>query len=483
MKTDEPILTPTINIHAHLFTADHVPPIQLYYMFRGIIGETVAGGTEYVDIMHKGWRWLMVLLLLAGSAVVRPLGRSVVRGFVRLIGTVSRLSESDLRSILGVRGDRLDAFHFVRFVVRRVRALRGDPVGTPPFSRAIMELVAAIYERQQELNASAGAPKTQREVYEEYAASIGTETRFRELVALSMNFDDAFGDTFRPELAVLPTTRFPDQAEELASLAAGAGQLKIHPFLAVDPRRYSPDGTAKRNGERSLLEDIAHYESIGFSGIKTYPPLGYLPEDVRLEPLFDHCLKEQVPVITHAGVGGAGRKGAVNASGLGHPYYWLPVVNRLIREYADAPDRQASWRFRLCLAHFGGGGPLVEKTEGWWDEVVAMIDLYRNHSDLVEIYTDLSFNLPRNRPEAGRYLDSLRRAFCRNEYRMSRLLFGCDWWMYLYTTDPLTYYRRLFGALPGAGASLCDGPQRFVDTLDENARRFLYGEPLARQAG
>ena len=476
MKSNEPVLTPTINIHAHLFAADHVQPIQLYYMFRGIIGETVAGGTDYVDVMHRGRRWLLVLLMFVVSAVVRPLGRSTVRGFVRLLETVSHLSESDLRSILGVRGNRLDAFHLVRFVVRRVRALRGGSGGDEPFSRAIMELVAAIYERQQELNETTGAAKTQREVYDSYVTAVAGRTRFRELVALSMNFDDAFGDTFRPELDVVPTTRFSDQAEELASLAADARPVTIHPFLAVDPRRYNADGTAKRDGDRDLLDALRHYRSIGFRGIKTYPPLGYLPEDVRLEPLFDRCLTEQLPVITHAGVGGAGRKGAVNASGLGHPYYWIPVMNRLIRTYADAPERQHEWRFRLCLAHFGGGGPLVEETEGWWDEVVALIDLYRDHADLVEIYTDISFNLPKTRRAADRYTDALRRAFCNDEYRMGRLLFGCDWWMYLYTIDPLTYYRRLFGALARGGGDLCGGPQELVDTLDENGRRFLGGE-------
>jgi hypothetical protein len=78
------------------------------------------------------------------------------------------------------------------------------------------------------------------------------------------------------------------------------------PFVFADPRRmedetyfgYSvdPSGTVVlKDGclMKRLLEDEK------FSGIKTYPALGYYPFDERLLPLWKYAVQQNLPIITH----------------------------------------------------------------------------------------------------------------------------------------------------------------------------------------
>jgi predicted TIM-barrel fold metal-dependent hydrolase len=62
-------------------------------------------------------------------------------------------------------------------------------------------------------------------------------------------------------------------------------------FAGVDPR-WGQDGV-------SLFEKGV--TSRGFCGLKLYPPCGYSPSDVRLDPYYEICRKYKLPVLIHIG--------------------------------------------------------------------------------------------------------------------------------------------------------------------------------------
>ena len=51
---------PATNIHTHIFTADHLPPIQFYYMLRALIAEKFSRSLSYIDVIHKRFIWVLL---------------------------------------------------------------------------------------------------------------------------------------------------------------------------------------------------------------------------------------------------------------------------------------------------------------------------------------------------------------------------------------------------------------------------------------
>jgi len=197
------------------------------------------------------------------------------------------------------------------------------------------------------------------------------------------------------------------ELEELSKKYPG----KVFPFLAIDPRRV---GIMK-------LIDIKLNKGKGiFTGIKLYPPLGYLPTNPGLVQVFDYCIKYDIPVTTHCSEGGimnfrkenyvasweVGNQlidfGGIEKSKSGFyaaPENWIPVLKR--------------WpKLRLNFAHFSA-------TEKWVELIISLMKEYQN------IYTDISYLS--NTSSAAKIHDIIDN----NPILEKRLMFGTDFIMIL----------------------------------------------------
>lgn len=174
------------------------------------------------------------------------------------------------------------------------------------------------------------------------------------------------------------------QHKELAELRDQYPKQVI-PFAHVDPRR------------EDLKTELRHaIETLGFRGIKVYPPLGYAPTDPSLAWLFGYAQKNNLPVMTHCSKGGVRRP-----YGLG---YTQAVKLRQTRPSAWRPVLEKFPELRVCLGHFGGDAAWDEylnpvhpsdtmaawnygDDENWVEEIISMVKVFPN------LYTDVSYSI------------------------------------------------------------------------------------------
>lgn len=71
--------------------------------------------------------------------------------------------------------------------------------------------------------------------------------------------------------------------------AAAASEGRIVTFAGVDPRRDD------------AVELFTDAISRGARGLKLYPPMGFSPQDDVVTPLYDLCLRHNLPVLFHTG--------------------------------------------------------------------------------------------------------------------------------------------------------------------------------------
>ncbi len=258
-----------------------------------------------------------------------------------------------------------------------------------------------------------------------------------------------------------------DQHAELARLRDAYPDLVV-PFAAVDPRH--PDVVDKT---------IRLLENDGFRGIKLYPPLGYHPNDPRLDPLYAYAAERGFPVMTHCSRGGVHYRGELTESLLKDPVTGepLPKLERsaAVARLAD-PDNyvailEAHPKLKLCLAHFGGaadwesylkapwlaGG--VSPTKSWLAKIADLLksDAYDN------LYTDISFTVFAD----DEYVYLLKVLLSDPRIR-NRVLFGSDF--YVVEDARLEERRRSVRVRSVLGEEL------FHTIAEVNPRRYLRGE-------
>lgn len=126
----------------------------------------------------------------------------------------------------------------------------------------------------------------------------------------------------------------------------------VLPMVAFDPYRPGPND---HDEGLTIVRDAIMNQ--GFVGVKFYPPLGYrptgninseLPEvctpqqlDARCGELFEFCIREDVPILTHCGPGGMElhpERTGLNAD----PAYWRRLL-----------ESRGMRGLRLCLGHAG----------------------------------------------------------------------------------------------------------------------------------
>lgn len=242
---------------------------------------------------------------------------------------------------------------------------------------------------------------------------------------------------------------------------------RIHPFFPFDPWRHAYEPEPQDRPLNVLNEALSSY---GFIGAKLYPPLGYsatdnsshtefpehIPEsgaafgakiDRALDELYDFCMAEDVPILTHCADSNEVRK---HFGKRADPSYWAQVIQ-------NYPT------LRVNLGHFGDLDSLNTE-EGWAWRVGELLD----NPDL-NVYGDISHHnsmlTNRGRLET---IQNLKALFKKYPGAKDKIMFGTDWMMLARIKDYdkfLRYFKQDYLAEFGKKATA-----RF---MGENAATFL----------
>lgn len=420
------------NIHIHLFSADHTPSAQLYYLFRGALHGAARGllpallnrpiTTDDLRQLDRSmdrfdWPWPILFDLVLGAS---PLFTLIdVKRMINMLCTVSRVTRAQARGAFRVGTDETQIDMLTGLVQRTEHHQVNDRPF--PFRDAICDLVSELYAAHEAKVGADGHRVTHQDLWDAFMSSEGVD-QYKRVIALSMNLDEAFIDDNLPGLTSYPAIDFEGQTAELAQLAANVNAqagIQILPFLGVDPR-----------GHNAATLDAFVRDRVGktkpFKGLKIYPPMGLLPTDDRLKPVFDYCQDEGIPVLSHCSSGGAGVRGSNrNFADLAHPLKWEDVLNRLAQRAQTVQTKM----FRLCLAHFDQ----LEAPDSvsWCDELIGLMQRF-DGAQKVEVFSDVAFDV---------ITGDARATYGANVARVralglaDRVLFGSDWWNYLYECD------------------------------------------------
>jgi predicted TIM-barrel fold metal-dependent hydrolase len=257
-----------------------------------------------------------------------------------------------------------------------------------------------------------------------------------------LDYDGADGMTCNPGGEV----HFDSQLEEIRELHESFPK-QVFPFLAVDPRREKL---------MTLVEQHIHTKDNPkgtFWGIKVYPPLGYLPTHPLLEPVYDFCLKYDIPVTTHCASTGYNTplKKVYIYSWTFHPpdkgqkkeftegreqdevdYFWIRETPQSLF-FADPqnwlPVLKKYPHLRLNFAHLGGRPEIVkfdnkpEPKKNWTQTIVDII----KSKQYPNVYTDVSAVV---KEKGSDNPVTVVKKLLETELPMAeRLMFGTDFWL------------------------------------------------------
>ena len=192
---------------------------------------------------------------------------------------------------------------------------------------------------------------------------------------------------------------------------------QIIPFYAADPR------------QEDVVEQVRRHVKYGqFRGVKIYPNLGYRPCSKKLMKIYEICVGDSIPVMTHCSPGGIWKYGLSETErrAFSQPESYLPVF----KEFKD---------LKLCLAHFGGAEEWARQLNRtgrhdkyaerpWVKTIYEMIA--HGEKECPNLYTDISYTAftPRLR---GLYIDLVDylKVLLSNDRVRTHVLFGSDYYM------------------------------------------------------
>jgi predicted TIM-barrel fold metal-dependent hydrolase len=233
---------------------------------------------------------------------------------------------------------------------------------------------------------------------------------------------------------------------------------QIIPFVHVDPRR-----------DKILEITKQCVEQWGFKGVKLYPPLGVFPYDERLDPIYDYCEKNNLPVLTHCSP-----FNPVHFKGSDKE------LQKLLEKSIDPIDTKGKSRkeicayftfpgnfkyvvekhknLRICFGHFGSQyywDKFIHHPEegGNWLKIIR--DLCIEHENF---YTDISFTM-----SDVKYF-SLLKVLLTDEKLSEKVLFGTDFYMVEVESDERRFCLDLRAYL---------GEENFKKIAVENPKKFL----------
>ncbi len=275
------------------------------------------------------------------------------------------------------------------------------------------------------------------------AEALLNESKFKDkkkqLVFTLLMMDTEYAVKDHSDADQLPKKDFARQKKEMtAAVLKHPGRFL--PFIAADPRRI--EANKKKEKERKKKTNDPHgikyitnaLETQGFWGVKIYPPLGYLPNDSRLHPLYEYCEENGIPITTHCLHGGFYSDEKVPKKknqkkkpekdkhywAMANPENWKPVLDK----YKG---------LKLNLAHFGGD---IFATKGliFKRKDKAQINIERKWRETIEgylkkydnVYADLAY-IEAMFKEPGPYFRRLKK-YSGNNKIWNKILYGTDWW-------------------------------------------------------
>ncbi len=208
-------------------------------------------------------------------------------------------------------------------------------------------------------------------------------------------------------------------------------------------RLYEKIGSEKLD-VLSLSDNTKDFSYL-FAGVKLYPPLGFDPlpkskeEREKVKFLYEFCLKNNLPIITHCSQGGF--KTDKNGEQYTNPAkHWA----RVLKYYPE---------LKINFAHFGDQPN--KKTE-WRDVILDQCRTYENvYSDISCVATEPKFYKTLNK--------------CLDKDTKNKIMFGTDFLINLLWVKSYNDYLRLFAE------------DKYIDAktknmiCSENCEKFLFG--------
>lgn len=251
------------------------------------------------------------------------------------------------------------------------------------------------------------------------------------LGVLMMDLETGWGKT--------PKKKYLEQIKEIKEIT---GKRAILPFLAVDPRRS--DLADREENLYELFLEAFKDPVTSFYGVKCYPSLGYLPNDDRLDPIFQICAEKNIPVLTHCGgesVSTFDRSIRVKEDG-SYKDFRIPGDSRTERaRYLNGPEH---WEpvlrkyntLKLNLAHFSGNSDWEEyEKKGSHSRINKIKEMLKNPS--WNVFADFSYNVADMKTfnRFQKELDS------EPEIR-EKVMFGTDYWVVIPSADLLEMQKQ-----------------------------------------
>lgn len=235
---------------------------------------------------------------------------------------------------------------------------------------------------------------------------------------------------------------------------------RVLPFFHADPR--NPD----------LYEQFNEYVvKRRWPGVKIYAPLGYFPNDDRLQPIYAYCEANNIPIIAHCTYGNpvhfkGSRKELKELLGdrynrklskgqlcdlFTDPRNWLPVI----KKYPH---------LRIDLAHAGG----MEQWLKWLEDPTDNNNLLNIIIELIKeypknFYMDLSFTMANYKlvPVLQTLMNDPVYSFL-----WTNILYGSDYYLVISEENENVIYRLCRTGL---------GEVKFNQIASINNDKFLYG--------
>jgi len=231
---------------------------------------------------------------------------------------------------------------------------------------------------------------------------------------------------------------FEDQISEtieaVEAMNRKSGRPRMLPFIAADPRRKDVADIV-----------IGALQGGAFKGVKIYPVMGFTPDDRRLYPIYEYCMRNEVPITTHCENGGI--PGFEDYYHLAHPGHWKTVLSRFPA-------------LKLNLAH-------NDRTGSSWQPVIR--DLIMRYPN---VYTDVSYDREMFY-KPGRYFKSIK-TMLNTPKVQDRILYGTDWYMggYLWTeASYLKWFTAYSRRIPWCRIGFTE--EEMTTLMEENPMSFL----------
>ncbi len=233
---------------------------------------------------------------------------------------------------------------------------------------------------------------------------------------------------------IKPKKSLPEQINEIKGIIS---KRNIIPFLPVDPRRCD-----KQDGNENLYSlFLKAFSDKGnsFFGVKCYPSLGYLPSDMRLDPIFKICSEKNIPVMTHCGgeIVSTYEKSFKYHGETGLIDFIIPGDNRT--ERAKFLNNPSLWEpvlkkynnLKLCFGHFGGDTNWEEYSNSVSNNrIQKIISMLKNPE--WNVFADFSYNIVEEN-----LFDKFYSFLNSNREISHKILFGTDYWVVLPAGDLL----------------------------------------------